>query len=275
MIEPIHPDRWVEQHVPMIFRTCRRNTPSEDSAWEAFQETFLVFSRRRDDLDHASDYGPWLQETARRCCLAVVRRECRQPITGVADMDSVAPTVNDGQIDAVFLTEATSVLREEIGQLSEEDQFLLRSLYADGMTHRDIASRLNCPAGSVHAKAEEARRRLRKRIERRGIVVGALLLLFLLQGNAEAGWAPSASAPRKLVWLRRIEWRPAVMAGMVIFATFVPAGFYWNVTMATNSRTADTSVEPLSGCGCGSDIASEPVEVIEVTASSDPAATGH
>ncbi len=240
MIEPILPDRLVEQHVSVIFRTCRRNTPCDESAWEAFQETFLVFSRRRADLDHQSDFGPWLHETARRCCLAVVRKERRLPATGVADLDSAAPVVDDDQANAACLAEVTNVLREELSRLPQEDQDLLRCLYAEGMTHRDIAGRLNCPAGSVHAKAEEARRRLRKRIERRGIVASALLLLFLLQGKAEAGWAPTASNTRTSPLRRKMEWRSLSMASLGILAIFIPVSLYWNVTMATDIIATDS-----------------------------------
>lgn len=256
MIEPIHSDRSVQQHVRMVFITCRRNTPSEDSAWEAFQETFLAFSRRRDTLDLDSDYGPWLRETARRCCFAVVRKERRQPITGMEDIGTVAPTVSEDQADAASFSEVKSVLQEEIQQLSVEDQDLLRCLYDEGMTHRDIAEQLKCPSGSVYAKAEDARSRLRKRLERRGVVVGAMLLLFLLQVKAEAGWTPAIVAPRKTTSPPKASWRSVLLATLAILAAIIPAGLYLPVSLAATSTMADISEESdsqsdsHSDCGC-------------------------
>lgn len=260
MIEPIHPDHRLQKHVRMVFGTCRRNTSCEDSAWEAFQETFLVFSRRRDGLNHEADYGPWLRETARRCCLAVVRKQHRQPMTGVADMDSVAPTVSSDSIAAAAVSEARSVLQEEIRHLSEEDQDILRCLYAEEMTHRDIADRLRCPAGSVYAKAEEARCRLRKRLERRGIVVGALLLLFLLQAKAEAGWAPTIIAPQPTALPRRFSWASILVASLVIVAALIPAGLYLPVSFASSLTMADTSDESDSHSDCDCDDFAETVQ---------------
>lgn len=259
MTEPVLSDLSVEQHFPMIFRTCRQNTPCEDSAWEAFQETFLVFARRRDDLDLESDYGPWLRETARRCSLAIIRKNRRCAITQTTKFESVIPTVSDAQVDAASNSEATAVLREEIAKLSVEDQELLTCLYAEGMSHRELAGRLKCPTGSVHAKAAEARRRLRKRMERRGIVV-SILLLLLLQAKADGRWAPSIFIPRQSVWARRIEWSHLVAASLILFTIFIPPFLYLNVSLPQASRMADTAAEPRIATGYGCDVVLEKIK---------------
>ena len=249
MIEPTRRDQWVEQHIPMIIGTCRRNTSSEDLAWEAFQETFLVFSRRRADLDLQSNFGPWLYETARRCSQAVARKERRRPTNGVTDLESVTPTVSDDQSGTTCLAETKSMLREELSQLPQADQELLHCLYSESMSHRDVAHRLKCPAGSVYAKAEDARRRLRKRLERRGIVVGALLLLFLLQAQAEAGSTSTfAIAPKKLT-PQKFQWRSIALISLVFFAVFTPMSIYSDVPLPS-SLGALMNPRNSGGCGC-------------------------
>lgn len=186
MIEPIYPDRWIEQHAGIIFRTCRRITASEDAAWEAFQETCLAFAKRKDSLDLTSDPERWLKETARRCSRAVVRRDAqrsgRQADHPVEDITSEGVS----QIDSACLQETVSALHEELDLLSGEDRALLRCLYVDGMSHLNTARQLRCSAGSVHSRAERVRGQLRRRMQRRGIAVGMLLLLFLLNEDAHA-----------------------------------------------------------------------------------------
>jgi len=186
MIEPIYPDRWIEQHAGIIFRTCRRITASEDAAWEAFQETCLAFAKRKDSLDLSSDPERWLKETARRCSRAIVRRDAqrsgRQSEHEVEDITSEAVS----QIDSACLQETVAALHEELELLSGEDRALLRCLYVDGMSHLNTARQLRCSAGSVHSRAERVRGQLRRRMQRRGIAVGMLLLLFLLNEDAHA-----------------------------------------------------------------------------------------
>ncbi|MCR9199425.1 MAG: sigma-70 family RNA polymerase sigma factor [Planctomycetaceae bacterium] len=186
MIEPIYPDRWIEQHAGIIFRTCRRITSSEDAAWEAFQETCLAFAKRKDTLDLTSDPERWLKETARRCSRAIVRRDAQR--RGRQTDQKVEDITSEGisQIDSACLQETVSALHEELEQLSGEDRALLRCLYVDGMSHLNTARQLRCSAGSVHARAERVRGQLRRRMQRRGIAVGMLLLLFLLNEDAHA-----------------------------------------------------------------------------------------
>ncbi len=251
MIEPIHPDRWIEHYAPLVFRTCRRNTSNEDSAWDAFQETFLAYTRRRDDLDLDSDHAPWLHETARRCCLAVVRKERRLPTTGLTGLDAMAPSVDDDQVDSIFLEEAATVLREEIDRMSDEDQNLLGWLYAEGMTHRQIADRLNCPDGSVHARAEQVRNRLRQRMKRRGIAVGVLLLLFLLQGNAEAAHPKTAVALRTLNRPRSLSWQVLTILTLTLLGTTIYADFQWYDVTTGKSEIINDHIDSAGATGCG------------------------
>ena len=197
MIEPIYPDRWIEQHAGAIFRTCRRITSSEDTAWEAFQETCLAFAKRRDNLDLTRDLEPWLKETARRCSRAIVRRETRRGRWQAEETLDSVPAEHVTQIDAASLRESVAALQEELQLLPQEDRDLLQCLYVKGMSHLSTAEQLQCSAGSVHARAERVRGQLRRRMQRRGITVGMLLLLFLLNQQAEASSPRLIAAPLK------------------------------------------------------------------------------
>lgn len=176
MIEPVHSDRWVEQQVPVIYRTCMRYCGSADDAWEAFQETFLVFTRKRESLDPTGNTTAWLRETARRCSLSVARKRIQQTseaaVRGITDSTDIPADTEHKELAAT--------LCEELQRMNPEDRRLLTMVFVDGMTHREVAAQIKCPAGSLHNRVEKARGDLMQRMRRRGYAAGALLLLFLL-----------------------------------------------------------------------------------------------
>lgn len=226
MIEPIYPDRWIEQHAGVIFRTCRRITSSEDAAWEAFQETCLAFAKRKDSLDLSMDPGPWLKETARRCSKAIVRRESNRGRRQEDQTIDAIPSESVAQIDTASLQEAVTALHEELDLLSREDRDLLQCLYVEGMTHLNTARHLRCSTGSVHSRAERVRGQLRRKMERRGIAVGMLLLLFLLNQDAEACCPRLIATPAKKPILLKIAAITALsmMGAISLSAANDPAG---------------------------------------------------
>ena len=197
MIEPTDLSDSFRELSRDVFRTCRHHTLSVEAAWDAFQETFLALTRRQDELDFSADLRPWLRETARRCSLAIVRKERRRNTTvlPVDDLDSLPVSSDD--IDQIGIQELLTVLCEEVAELSREDRRLLQLLYEEGRSHRDIADHLNCPGGSVHGRVTQVHDRLRRRLKRRGISIGLMLLLFLLNSSAEA--AQSAISPAEKI----------------------------------------------------------------------------
>lgn len=248
MIEPIRSDRWIEQYVSDVFSTCRRNTPSDDAAWEAFQETFLAYLRRKNSLDLETDPGPWLKETARRCCLATVRRQNRLLSSGIEDVETELPASKENPTDKVFLAEATTILQEELLQMSEFDRKLLQLIYVEGITHREAAQQLNCRPGSVHGKTADARRQLQQRLKRRGIAAGLLLLLFLLQAQAEASStspvAPPVSASVKptRIGLRGFWWQSIAVVAVTLIAATIYGDVRWPLALTSGlGITADTA----------------------------------
>ena len=246
MIEPIYSDRWIEKHAPSIFRTCRQHTKTPEAAWDAFQETFLTFTKKRSSLDLSKDPLPWLKETARRCSMAVVRKTGRQPFTGALEINGLED-FSTGQMDSAALKEAVAVLNEELQGLPENDRLILQLIYVEGRSHRDVASQIDCAAGSVNARAENARGELRRRMQRRGVVSGIMLLLFLLNTNSStyAGVTSPAPVPAGHPRWKKVSVLSGAVALLIVLFWSLPfrvdAGLFASIYADSESTDASLS----------------------------------
>lgn len=256
MIESVFSDRILEQHVSAIFQTCRRHTKTEDAAWDACQDTFLAFSKRRDSLDTSRDLRPWLQETARRCSLAVSRKERKQPTP--INLDE--PLTEHDYAEAAFLNDAAIALREEVASMPAAEQKLLRLVYVECLTHRDAARKLGYPAGSVHAKAEQARERLRRRLERRGISLGLLLLLFLLQGETQASCVPFKAHKSAASHAIGLKWQTVVLMILTALTLILQGDYYRRSRLLADVPVIGIPTGPTHVCSDEGIVFSEPDE---------------
>lgn len=234
MIENRLSKEQIEEHAAVVLGACRRHTNSESAAWDACQDTFLAFSYRRNSLDLTRDIRPWLLETARRCSLAVLRNERRVPTN---TEESTLRSYEFDYVDGIFLKEATDVLREEIAKMPTRERELIQLVFVDCIPHRKAAETLGCPAGSLHSKAEQARNTLRERLERRGISLSLLLLLFLLQGQADASLPRLVAAkqepnfanrerPQKKIFLLLALMLLTALCNMEFYANLASAAIY-------------------------------------------------
>lgn len=176
--------RRVAQYGPAVLNVCRQHLSNTELAMEAYQETFLAYAKQRDTLDHSRSLKPWFKETARRCSLATSRRESRY--RGHGALEEPCATEPD-QSSAAEHAELLLLVMEEFEALPGQQRDLLRMVYQEGMSHREVSHRVGCPLGSIHSRVETARRQLQRKLSQRGVAISTILLMFLLADNAEAG----------------------------------------------------------------------------------------
>ena len=212
--------RRVAEYGPSVLAVCRRHLSNTDLAWEAYQETFLAYAARRHALDHSRSLLPWFRETARRCSLATLRRETRQ--CGEALEEEPRVSVID-QRESAGRRESVSALLEELESLPASQRELIRLVYQEGMSHREVSQRTGCPLGSVHSQVESARRKLHRKLTQRGVVMSAILLTFLLADNAHAG----SVRVRYVGRLRAPRLIPKVVSSVALMAAVVVMWAGW------------------------------------------------
>ncbi|HLW65300.1 MAG TPA: RNA polymerase sigma factor [Gemmataceae bacterium] len=173
----------VERHGPMILGVCRRLLRNQADAEDAFQATFLTLLRKGHSIRQKMALPNWLYRVA-------VRISLRQ--RSKSQKHSSAQTLTDVPVehcpaDELAWREAAEVLDRELHGLPENYRSPLLLCCIEGRSYEEAAEELGCPVGTLAVRLMRAREMLRKRLVRRGLVLGAGFLA------AQAFW-PKAEA---------------------------------------------------------------------------------
>jgi RNA polymerase sigma factor (sigma-70 family) len=166
----------VVRHGPAVLQVCRAVLQNPHEAEDAFQATFLVLIRKAPSIQDPELLGGWLRGVAYRTamrarCHAARRRVIERTRAGMSPTehfhDELAPEIQQ-------------MIWEELDRLPNSYRQPLTLCYMEGLTHREAASRLGWPIGTVKVRLVRGRELLGKRLDRRGASLGSTLLFWLL-----------------------------------------------------------------------------------------------
>ena len=196
----------VARHGAAVHRVCRGVLRDPEEAEDAFQATFVVLFRKAPAIRDPEALGAWLRGVAYRVAVRARRRAARRRAIErtQAEMSGREP----GLIPAEATADLRRVVREELERLPDSYRQPIALCYLDGLTHQEAARRLDWPVGTVKVRLVRARRLLRERLDRRGVGLGAGLLLMLRRPprkatvpdrppGSTARTGPSAAAGRR------------------------------------------------------------------------------
>jgi RNA polymerase sigma factor (sigma-70 family) len=126
-------------------------------AEDATQQTFLQAWRSADRFDPTRAFGPWLATIARRVAIDVYRQSQRHQTYGsleAVDASHATPPPSAEQIYDVW------EVRRAVDSLPADEQALVRLQHFSGLSHTEIAERLDIPVGTVKSRSHRAHRRL-------------------------------------------------------------------------------------------------------------------
>jgi len=176
----------VQKHGPMVLGVCRRGLSDPNDVEDAFQATFLVLVRRAPAIRDPKRLAPWLYGVARRVAARARQRASRRQAVErlAAESASAVSTTSEPSVAAERL-EMRRALDEEIGRLPVGLRSVVILCDLAGRTQAEAADELGLTPDAVRGRLERARRKLRRRLERRGVApeatqtgaAGAALLL--------------------------------------------------------------------------------------------------
>ena len=181
----------VARHGPAVLRVCRRFVHDPHAAEDAMQATFLILVQRAPSIRDPDQLDRWLAGVARRVASRARRREIRRTEREQRWAESRSEVSTEAEKPVHI--EIRRAIREELGQLSDADRQPLTLCYLDGLTHEEAARQIGCPVGTIKARLVRARRRLRDRLDRRGVSLSLSLLLLLLRRSSPASGAESST----------------------------------------------------------------------------------
>jgi RNA polymerase sigma factor (sigma-70 family) len=162
----------VVRHGPMVHRVCRGIVGPGADADDAFQATFLILACRASAVRRRDSLESWLfgvaRRVSRRARSDAARRRVREREAALNSAGDSAPAAPDPDYGWLI---------DEVHRLPAKYREVVLLCDLQGLTYEAAAGRLGCPLGTVSIRLKRARERLRARLERRGIMDPAGLLI--------------------------------------------------------------------------------------------------
>ncbi len=169
-----------ERHGPMVLGICRRALRSTHDVEDAFQATFLVFSRRAALIRKSASLGSWFHGVALRVAMNLRRQQARR-----LRREQAARTATDeNAADTMTWAEIKTGLDEELERLPERQRAVLVLCYLEGRTRDEAAQQLGLTLSALHGRLERGRRLLAARLTKRGLTLSAAFLSVAMRPDS-------------------------------------------------------------------------------------------
>jgi RNA polymerase sigma-70 factor (ECF subfamily) len=145
----------------LAYAVAYRVLGRDDLAEEAVQQTFVRAWQAADRIDVDRDPGPWLATIAKHAAIDVYRREASRPTIALAEVAPNNPAVVTlpPELDTL---DAVWQVRRAIDALPADEASIVRLQHLNGMTHTEIAVKLDIPVGTVKSRSHRAHQHLAK-----------------------------------------------------------------------------------------------------------------
>ena len=158
----------VRRHGPAVYRVCRRLV-GPAAADDAFQATFLVLATRSNSVNAPGAVGGWLVGVAGRVARQMRAARLRRDRHETAFAADPGRPSSDTPV-SLELAEQFRILDEELTRLPDRVRGPVVLCLLEGRTHDQAAADLGDSPRTVRRRLDEAKRLLRLRLERRGVV---------------------------------------------------------------------------------------------------------
>ncbi|MFT3883137.1 MAG: sigma-70 family RNA polymerase sigma factor [Gemmatales bacterium] len=177
--------QMVCRHGPMVLRTCRRIVGQAHDADDAFQATFMVLARRAGAIQPPGMLGAWLHGVACRCAQALRHKLARQRGRELPLEES--PPV---EVPATEVLDWLPYLDHEIQRLPKVYRKAVVLCELEGRSRKEVALLLGVAEGTLSSRLATARKRLAKRLVRRGLASGLVLGSWMAMNSTATAALP-------------------------------------------------------------------------------------
>ena len=150
----------VERYGALVHGTALRALGDRGLAEECAQDVFERVWREAGRYDpERARVGTWIMAVARNRIIDLARRRARSGAVPQADVEPDGESPDPASLAA--RSEAQLAVVEAMAELPEPQLQVLRLAYFDGLSHGEIAERLDLPLGTVKGRLRLALDRLR------------------------------------------------------------------------------------------------------------------
>ena len=150
-------DRWVSDHVAVLYRVAYRLLGRRHDAEDVVQDTFRSAWTSRHLYDETRSERAWLLAILRRRVADHWRRRESREVPAGSDFSQPAAPAPDP-----FADELSAAMQAALGRLPAELRETLLLIVVGELTHQEAADLQGVPLGTVLSRVSRARSRLRQ-----------------------------------------------------------------------------------------------------------------
>lgn len=138
-----------------IQTVARSMLSSPELVAEVVQQTFVKAWQSSSSFDDRRELAPWLYSIARRTAIDVLRREGK-PTAGAHEQPV------EVAVDSVSFERTWEIheVRQALDELPDAERVVMQLSFLAGMSHEQIAEKLDIPVGTVKSRTGRAKKRL-------------------------------------------------------------------------------------------------------------------
>ncbi len=181
----------VERHGPMVLGACRRIAGNGTDAEDAAQAVFITLASKARSLRGHPTLGGWLHRVARHVALRQ-REAAKNRSRYEGHQEAQAMTAPPDGLDERLRGELRETLDHALDGLAERYRVPLVLHYLEGHSQEEVARLLKLKEGTLASLLSRGRELLRHQLSRKGVTVGALMLVGVLTAEGQAATVPAA-----------------------------------------------------------------------------------
>jgi RNA polymerase sigma-70 factor (ECF subfamily) len=163
-----------DRYATVVYRLALRMLKSPEMAEELVQEVFWRVWRRSASFERGRGrVAQWLFGIAHNLCIDELRRLRSRPTPAYEDVEHpLIQRLVDERIDvpaAVWATEQRRVIAEALGQLPPPQRQAIEMAYFGGLSHQEIATKLQKPLGTIKTRVRLGLQKLGGLLAARGL----------------------------------------------------------------------------------------------------------
>jgi RNA polymerase sigma-70 factor (ECF subfamily) len=170
-------EQLYERYAAAVYRVALRVLKNRELAEDVVQEVFWrVWRRSASFANERGRVAQWLFGIAHNLCIDELRRMRARPVAIYEDAEHpLIQQLIDEQSDvpaAAWATEQRQAITEAMRELPAAQRQAIALAYFDGMSHQEIATRLNRPLGTIKTRVRSGLHKLGSLLLARGLHAG-------------------------------------------------------------------------------------------------------
>jgi RNA polymerase sigma factor (sigma-70 family) len=156
----------VSRYVSLVYSVSKKVLNRQVDIEDACQATFLILAQRAQTIRKQDSLRSWLHGVTLRVSKAMQRRQARM---ARRERENASKVVISSPAELLADSDLQDMVRREVDRLPDQYRLPLQLCYWDGQSREQMAETLGWSTGQVKGQLERAKRRLKARLDQRGI----------------------------------------------------------------------------------------------------------